>query len=129
MVPFRLGRRDYSASLEITSRIMKLKPFYRNALPAYISALVHLDKRSQLFDLSHRLTVLYPSEVETWYATAAYYYVCGGSDMTRRYLAKAISLDKSCGFVWLLYGHSFSREREHEQALAAYFHAVDVMKG
>ncbi|OQV11876.1 Cell division cycle protein 16-like protein [Hypsibius exemplaris] len=126
---FLLGRRDYSAALQCTNHIMKLKPFYRNALPAHISALVHLDRRSQLFDLSHRLTLLYPGEVETWYATAAYYFICGGTDMTRRYLAKAIAMDKSCGYVWLLYGHSFSREREHEQALAAYFHAVDVMKG
>ncbi|XP_055327381.1 uncharacterized protein LOC129580747 [Paramacrobiotus metropolitanus] len=124
-----LQRRDYAKAMEITHEIMRIKPLYRNCLLVHVAALVHFNKSSLLFDLSHRLVAMYPQDMMTWYATAAYYYVCNHMELTRRYLAKAIGMDKSCGHVWLLYGHSFSREREHDQAMAAYFHAVDVMKG
>ena len=53
----------------------------------------------------------------------------GKSDPARRYLAKATSLDRLFGPAWLAYGHSFAVENEHDQAMAAYFKASQLMKG
>jgi anaphase-promoting complex subunit 6 len=33
------------------------------------------------------------------------------------------------GPAWLAYGHSFALENEHDQAMAAYFKASQLMKG
>ncbi|KAI4468097.1 hypothetical protein MML48_2g00018172 [Holotrichia oblita] len=46
-----------------------------------------------------------------------------------RYLTKATSLDRLFGPAWLAYGHSFAIENEHDQAMAAYFKASQLMKG
>lgn len=45
----------------------------------------------------------------------------GKSELARRYLSKAKSLEPSAGCVWLAYGHSFAADNEHDQAMAAYF--------
>lgn len=42
---------------------------------------------------------------------------------------KATCLDKLFGPAWLAYGHSFALENEHDQAMAAYFKASQLMKG
>lgn len=55
--------------------------------------------------------------------------VVGKSDPARRYLAKATTLDRLFGPAWLAYGHSFAAENEHDQAMAAYFKASQLMKG
>lgn len=51
------------------------------------------------------------------------------TDSARRFLSKATSLDNVFGPAWLLYGHSFAIESEHDQAMAAYFKASHLMKG
>jgi anaphase-promoting complex subunit 6 len=51
------------------------------------------------------------------------------TDAARRFLNKSTSLDPVFGPAWLLYGHSFAVESEHEQAMAAYFKASHLMKG
>lgn len=55
--------------------------------------------------------------------------IIGKSDPARRYLAKATALDRLFGPAWLAYGHSFAVENEHDQAMAAYFKASQLMKG
>lgn len=51
------------------------------------------------------------------------------SDSARRFLAKAASLDRLFGPAWLAYGHSFAVDNEHDQAMAAYFKASQLMRG
>ena len=43
--------------------------------------------------------------------------------------SKATSLDRVYGPAWLAFGHSFAVENEHDQAMAAYFTAAQLMKG
>ena len=45
------------------------------------------------------------------------------------YYSKATTLDKTFGPAWLAYGHSFAADNEHDQAMAAYFTASQIMKG
>lgn len=51
------------------------------------------------------------------------------TDPARRFLAKSASLDRLFGPAWLAYGHSFAVDNEHDQAMAAYFKASQLMKG
>lgn len=51
------------------------------------------------------------------------------SDAARRFLSKATTLDNVFAPAWLLYGHSFAVESEHDQAMAAYFKASHLMRG
>lgn len=53
----------------------------------------------------------------------------GKQDPARRYLSKATLVDNMFGAAWLAYGHSFAADNEHDQAMAAYFKASQLMKG
>lgn len=83
----------------------------------------------ELFSLAHNLVDLYPNIAISWFAVGCYYHIIGKTDYARRYLAKATALDRLFGPAWLAYGHSFAIENEHDQAMAAYFKAAQLMKG
>lgn len=53
----------------------------------------------------------------------------GKNEQARRYLSKATALDRVFGPAWIAYGHSFAAENEHDQAMAAYYKAAQLMKG
>lgn len=111
---------------------------------------------SELFYLAHKLVDLQPDQAIAWFAVGCYYYligilyyifyfyfsvfytfICiminykmiGKRDQSRRYLGKATNLDNTFGPAWLAYGHSFAVENEHDQAMAAYFKASQLLKG
>lgn len=44
-------------------------------------------------------------------------------------VSKATTLERTYGPAWIAYGHSFAVESEHDQAMAAYFTAAQLMKG
>lgn len=44
-------------------------------------------------------------------------------------MSKATLVDNMFGAAWLAYGHSFAADNEHDQAMAAYFKASQLMKG
>lgn len=43
--------------------------------------------------------------------------------------SKATTLDRVYGPAWLAFGHAFAADNEHDQAMAAYFTASQLMKG
>jgi len=71
---------------------------------------------------------VFPVQV-SWFAVGCYYLSSGKQELARRYLSKSTSLDRVFGPAWLAYGHSFAAENEHDQAMAAYFTASQLMKG
>uniref|UniRef100_A0A8C8DDQ2 Cell division cycle protein 16 n=1 Tax=Oncorhynchus tshawytscha TaxID=74940 RepID=A0A8C8DDQ2_ONCTS len=85
---------------------------------------------TELFYLSHRLVDLYPNNPVSWFAVGCYYLMVGHkNEHARRYLSKATTLERTYGPAWIAYGHSFAVESEHDQAMAAYFTAAQLMKG
>ncbi|XP_053605725.1 cell division cycle protein 16 homolog [Plodia interpunctella] len=98
-------------------------------VPVRAACLVELKKSAELFSFAHTLVDAYPQEWTSWFAVGCYYYLIGKSEFARRYLSKAKSLEPGAGCVWLLYGHSFARDSEHDQAMAAYFKASQLMTG
>ncbi|KAJ8674108.1 hypothetical protein QAD02_005370 [Eretmocerus hayati] len=120
---------DYNQCFSLTESILKKDPYHNGCLPIHIACLVELKKTNALFYLAHKLVDLYPDLALSWFAVGCYYYSIKKSDPARRYLAKATSLDRLFGPAWLAYGHSFAVENEHDQAMAAYFKASQLMKG
>lgn len=124
---FYLGQ--YKKSLRIINEVLKRDIYHTKSLTVKIECLVDLKETTSLFYLAHRLIDLYPDEAIAWYAVGCYYDLIGKSDQARRYLSKATSLNKLFGPAWLAYGHSFAKENEHDQAMAAYFKATQLMRG
>lgn len=120
---------NYRECLRITEQVLKKDSYHSGCFPVHIACLVDLKMSNKLFYLAHRLVDLYPESAVSWFAVGCYYYLIGKSDPARRYLAKATTLDKLFGPAWLAYGHSFATENEHDQAMAAYFKASQLMKG
>ncbi|XP_041968467.1 cell division cycle protein 16 homolog [Aricia agestis] len=93
------------------------------------ACLVELRRSADLFAFAHSLVDAYPQTWTSWYAVGLYYYLIGKSEVSRRYLSKACALEAGAGCVWLAYGHSFAADNEHDQAMAAYFKACQLMPG
>ncbi|KAI2660764.1 hypothetical protein H4Q32_008422 [Labeo rohita] len=91
---------DFKMCYSLTSMVMVKDPFHANCLPVHIGTLVELSKANELFYLSHKLVDF-----------------------------KATTLERTYGPAWIAYGHSFAVESEHDQAMAAYFTAAQLMKG
>lgn len=120
---------DYHSAFELSSSILEKDVHHIQCLPVYISSLMEIDKPTQLFNIAHQLVDLYPESAISWFAVGCYYLVINKVEPARRYLSKATTLDNVFGPAWLVYGHSFAVEREHDQAMAAYFRAYHLMRG
>ena len=79
--------------------------------------------------MGHKLIDLYPEFAISWYAVGCYYYLNESYEQARKYLLKATSKKNVFGPAWLVYGHSFAVENEHDRAMAAYFKASKLIKG
>nr|XP_037867436.1 cell division cycle protein 16 homolog isoform X2 [Bombyx mori] len=93
------------------------------------ACLLELRRAPELFAFAHGLVDAYPTHWTAWYAVGCYYYLIGKNELARRYLSKSKSLEPGAGCVWLAYGHSFAADNEHDQAMAAYFKASQLMGG
>ncbi|BES96094.1 Cell division cycle [Nesidiocoris tenuis] len=119
----------YSECFSITTAVLERDPYHTSCLPIHIACLVELKKVNDLFSLAHELVDLWPHLAVSWFAVGCYYYLKGKTDPARRYLGKSTSINRLFGPAWLAYGHSFAIENEHDQAMAAYFKASQLMKG
>ncbi|XP_055492604.1 cell division cycle protein 16 homolog isoform X1 [Leucoraja erinacea] len=121
---------DFKTCYKLTSMVMNKDPYHAVLLPVHIGALVELNKANELFYLAHKLVDLYPNNPVSWFAVGCYYLMVGHkNEHARRYLSKATTLERTYGPAWIAYGHSFAVEGEHDQAMAAYFTAAQLMKG
>ncbi len=82
-----------------------------------------------LFELAQKLIDLYPEREISWYVLGCYYHLIEKVDLARRFLLKSTTLNCFFAPAWLLYGHSFSQESEHDQAISAFFKAAHFMPG
>eukprot|EP01125_Pyxidicula_operculata_P000149 TRINITY_DN1020_c2_g1_i1.p1 TRINITY_DN1020_c2_g1~~TRINITY_DN1020_c2_g1_i1.p1 ORF type:complete len:591 (-),score=102.40 TRINITY_DN1020_c2_g1_i1:79-1851(-) len=102
---------------------------HMNILTIYLSCLVQLMLKSELFYVAHRLVSIYPSKAVSWYAVGCYYLLIGKCDLARKYFSKSTSCSRVFGPSWLGFGHAFAIEGEHDQALAAYRTAERLLGG
>lgn len=109
--------------------ILERDPYHKKTLFVQIGCLMELRDSNALFYMAHKLVDLYPDEAISWYAVGCYYDLIKKTEQGRRYLTKAATLDRLFGPAWLAYGHSLAKEKEHDQAMAAYFKATQLMRG
>nr|XP_018908730.1 PREDICTED: cell division cycle protein 16 homolog [Bemisia tabaci] len=119
----------YQQCFDIVDQVLKRDIYHPSALLLRIVCLVELNKTNKLFYLAQKLVKTQPEEALSWFAVGCYYYATGKNDPARKYFTKATALDKLFGPAWLAYGHSFAADGEHDQAMAAYFKAHQIMKG
>ncbi|XP_055632512.1 cell division cycle protein 16 homolog [Toxorhynchites rutilus septentrionalis] len=120
---------DYKKCMKMIDEILKRDPYHKRSLTVQIGCLMEMKDFNKLFYVAHKLVDFYPDDAISWYAVGCYYDLIGKSDPARRYLSKATTLDRLYGPAWLAYGHSFAKENEHDQAMAAYFKATQLMRG
>ena len=116
-------------ALQITNIILEKEPFNLECMPVHIASLVETKKDNELFALAHRLIEAFPNEPISWYAAACYNFIVRKHDQCRRIIQKIVKMRSSYAYAWLLYGHSFAAEKEHDQANAAYFKCWQYMRG
>lgn len=83
----------------------------------------------EIFALAQDLINKYPFHEVSWFAIGTYYHMANNVELSRRFLLKSITLNDVFATGWLLYGHSFSEELEHDQAITAFFKAITRMPG
>ncbi|CAG9807552.1 unnamed protein product [Chironomus riparius] len=120
---------EYKKCLKIIEEILDRDPYHKRSLFIQIGCLMELKDSNALFYTAHKLVDFNPDDAISWYAVGSYYILINKTEQGRRYLSKAASLDRLFGPAWLSYGHSFAKEKEHDQAMAAYFKATQLMRG
>lgn len=120
---------EYKQSLKIIDSILQSDPYHKKTLFVKIGCLMEMNDSNALFYMAHKLVDLYPEEAVSWYAVGCYYDLINKTEQARRYLTKTATLDRLFGPAWLAYGHSLAKEKEHDQAMAAYFKATQLMRG
>ena len=80
---YRLSRAAYN-----------IDPYNDRGLLLYISSMVDLKMKTEIFYLSHELVQSAPKACITWYSVACYYWVCMKYDISHKYLEKSVRIDK-----------------------------------
>nr|CDS32785.1 cell division cycle protein 16 [Hymenolepis microstoma] len=125
---FYLSINHYKKVYEITSRILEDDPLNPECLPIHISILKMLDKTNDLFALANQLVNIYPKSAIAWFATGTYCLSTRKHDLAKRHLRKATHEDRRFGYAWLALGHAHAADNEHDQAIAAYCTAAQVIR-
>lgn len=120
---------NYRESFKYSSIVIKDDPLHESCLPLYISCLVELREKNDLYNVAHRLVNTYPTKSVSWYAIGAYYLLIKKNEAARKYFSKATAIDYNFGPAWLGFAHSFACEGERDQAISAYYSASKYMPG
>ncbi|VDL63108.1 unnamed protein product [Hymenolepis diminuta] len=155
---FYLSLSHYKKVYEITSRILEDDPLNPECLPVHISILKMLEKTNDLFALANQLVNIYPKSAIAWFATGTYCLSTRKHDLAKRHLRQTILIfnpnsflcdrvegtcsnissvninkkatqeDRRFGYAWLALGHAHAADNEHDQAIAAYCTAAQVIR-
>uniref|UniRef100_A0A1A9X1T1 Uncharacterized protein n=1 Tax=Glossina brevipalpis TaxID=37001 RepID=A0A1A9X1T1_9MUSC len=120
---------EYKKAFKIINELLKIDPYDKVALTVQIGCLIEFGDYNKLFYMAHKLVDHYPDDAISWYAVGCYNDLIGKNDLARSYFAKSTSLNRLYAPAWLAYGHSLAKEDEHDPAIAAYFKAMQIMRG
>ena len=122
-------RGEFAACYVELRRQFELEPARLTGFPLYLSTLVELGKKNDLYLLAHSLVAEYPNKAVTWFAIGCYYMTTRQYDAARKYFSKATSIDASFVQAWIGFGHAFAAQDESDQAMAAYRTATRLFTG
>ena len=122
---------------ELTSSIIKNNTFNWAILPLHLTILVELAsnhqdhaKKNEIHKISHQLMDHAPKNSISWFSVGCYYYSINQMKAARQNFARATEFPQDkflCLESWIAFGHAFAKDFEHDQALAAYIHASEMM--
>jgi len=117
---------------QITSRMIYRNAFDWDTLPLHLATIVEMgsSKSTELFKISHNLMDACPQRSISWYAAGCYYFCIGNLKQARHHFSRATEFvmdEYICWASWIGYAHSFAKDFEHDQALAAYLQASQLM--
>lgn len=110
-------------------RIKAQDPFFKESIPAYLTCLYELRLKNELYEYAQELVDRLNNEAVTWHAVGLYYLLINKNLEARRYFSQALNLNQFFQQSWLGYGHSFSEEKDHEQAISAYKMCSQLISG
>ena len=104
----------------LCARTYAIDPLCPLVTYVHMATLVGLQRKRELFYLSHQLVQAHPKQASSWFAVGCYYHLCQKFDMAQRHFCRATRLEPKCSVCWIGFGNSFAAADESDQALAAY---------
>jgi len=111
---------DPQTAHALCKEIRAVDPFYDRCLPIYLSSLVELRLKTELYYCAHRLVENQPKSAVAWFAVGCYYVTIDKNEAAQRYFHKATKLDHTFAPAWLGFGNAFAAQDESDQAMSAY---------
>jgi tetratricopeptide (TPR) repeat protein len=122
-------RHDLPHALEYCQALAAIDPLCQTAGFVYISTLVAMGLKRQLFKLAHEWVDAAPKSARAWFAVGSYYYACERYHVAQRHFCRATRLDPQCTEAWIAFGCSFAACDESDQALASFRAAQRLAPG
>lgn len=83
----------------------------------------------ELYEYAQELVDRLNDEAVAWHAVGLYYLHVKKNLEARKYFTIALKNNRFFQQSWLGYGHSFSAEKDHEQAISAYLQCSRLIPG
>ncbi|THV04469.1 TPR-like protein [Dendrothele bispora CBS 962.96] len=120
----------WSDCFVVTSRILDLVSIHHQSLPLHVACMYHLKHlHSKLFILAHDLVDREPDNCISWYAVGVWYLTADKYVEARQYFSKTSLMDSRFSPAWIAFGHTFSKEGEHDHAVTAYSTCARMFPG
>ncbi|KAI9273191.1 hypothetical protein EDC94DRAFT_594146 [Helicostylum pulchrum] len=120
---------QYEKCLEICKAIKVQDAFFKESITVHLSCLYELDMKTELYEYAQELVDRMNDEAVAWHAVGLYYLYIKNNLDARKYFSKALTINQFFQQSWLGYGHSFSAEKDHEQAINAYMACSRLIPG
>ncbi|KAG2190667.1 hypothetical protein INT46_003905 [Mucor plumbeus] len=119
----------YEDCLEICKEIKVQDAFFTESIPLHLSCLYELGMKNELYEYAQELVDRLNDEAVAWHAVGLYYLYIKKNLEARRYFSQALTINRFFQQSWLGYGHSFSLEKDHDQAIDAYMACSRLIPG
>ncbi|RCH88341.1 anaphase promoting complex subunit cdc16, partial [Rhizopus stolonifer] len=103
--------------------------FFVESIPLHVTCLFELGMKNELYLYAQELVERLNEEAVAWHAVGLYYLCCKKNEEARKYFHQALTIDQYFYEAWLGYGHSFSLEKYHDQAIEAYHTCSKLVPG
>lgn len=88
-----------------------------------------LERKNELYEYAQELVSQIKDEAIAWHAVGLYYLFIKKNLDARRFFSQALMSNQFFQESWLGYGHSFSAEKDHDQAINAYMTCSRLIPG
>lgn len=120
---------NFTKCKELCEQVIAQDKYNLTVHPTYVCALYDMKDSNGLYKLGHELSEYAADKAITWVVVGSYYLAIENNAEARRYFSKATLIDPYCDTAWIGFGHTFTNEGEHEQAITAFSTAARLFPG